>query len=197
MSTMRSLDQTFTACGVQSKPLAYSQRVVPWTDARVSSFTNIVISKLKAVSSPTRLLVALEARKKTLKEDPDAAVVEPHRIRCAVCKTWVKLRQDCAYSIGKWVKHRRRWPHVQPSQTEVQYVALIDVHFFVADLIICSQRNSMEANEADNESDDPDDDQEAMDVEDVLKGEANHTNEGDVAKNKALIEANATDNVER
>lgn len=36
------------------------------------------------------------------------AEFEPHRVQCTVCKSWVKLRHDCSYSLGKWLLHRRR-----------------------------------------------------------------------------------------
>lgn len=60
------------------------------------------------ISSAGKQQGALEARKKCLMEDEDVAEVEPHRVRCVVCNSWVKLRHDCSYSLGKWMVHKRR-----------------------------------------------------------------------------------------
>ncbi|GJJ08264.1 hypothetical protein Clacol_002474 [Clathrus columnatus] len=53
-------------------------------------------------------LTDAENRKAVLEADLNAASVEPHRVLCALCKKWVKLRPNSTYCSAPWQNHIRR-----------------------------------------------------------------------------------------
>ena len=46
-------------------------------------------------------------RKQFLEDDPHSGEVEPHRMYCKTCSTWVDLNPKLRYIMKLWVEHRR------------------------------------------------------------------------------------------
>lgn len=53
-------------------------------------------------------LIALERRRQTIVLDPDAAIVEPRKVKCGICERWIKGSNTQEYSLHHWHKHKKK-----------------------------------------------------------------------------------------
>lgn len=60
-------------------------------------------------SSPVKLpFLNAEGRREALLSDSRAAAVEAHRVQCALCQQWIKLKEDKAFFGHNFYKHADR-----------------------------------------------------------------------------------------
>lgn len=65
----------------------------------------MVDMKSSVVRSP---FLNAEGRREALLSDSRAAAVEAHRVQCALCQQWIKLKEDKAFFGHNFYKHADR-----------------------------------------------------------------------------------------
>ncbi|KAJ6503931.1 hypothetical protein C8R45DRAFT_924266 [Mycena sanguinolenta] len=83
------------------------------TQPTVASGEGPLPSKLsKKKAQPERKLKSKEEREETLKASEYAASVEPHRVLCAKCHSWIALHPTRGFKIENWTQHVRKCPQI-------------------------------------------------------------------------------------
>lgn len=68
-----------------------------------------------AESSPGSAIRRTQAERVQLfKEDPYCGDMEPHRLLCTRCDTWVNTGKQQTYAVKPWEKHRNRCDQLTP-----------------------------------------------------------------------------------
>ena len=49
-----------------------------------------------------------EDRKAIIESSPNAGEIQPHKVFCKGCETWIKLGRDTRYSLRPWRLHSSR-----------------------------------------------------------------------------------------
>ena len=72
-------------------------------DARVKIEEDAIL-----ILDPETLTQKDEVRRAELLADPRQAAVEPGRVLCKMCNTWIKLNASGGYLPGNWRRHASR-----------------------------------------------------------------------------------------
>lgn len=70
---------------------------------------------LRLCSSPA---AALKKRRDGMLADPEAAIVEPRRVKCRMCDRWIKGSNTQEYSSHHWLKHKNKCSRGQPRDND-------------------------------------------------------------------------------